>query len=78
MQKMKHISEYNYEKGHDFNGFRVQILKKGIEFRKYISSKKLGRDAALAEAIRIESELAANLKKYNTLEELIEFKKTWE
>lgn len=75
---MKHITEYNYANGHTFNGFRVSILKKGIEFRKYITSKKIGRDAALAEAIRLEAELAENLKKLDSVSELVAFKETWQ
>lgn len=74
---MKHITEYNYEYGHTFNGFRVSVLKKGIEFRKYVTSKKIGRDAALAKAIRLEAKLVKDLKKYNTMTELIEFKELW-
>lgn len=75
---LKHITEYNYDMGHSFNGFRVSMLKKGIEFRKYVSSKGIGRTKALARAIELEGKLSSNLKGCNTLDELLEFKKIWE
>lgn len=74
---MKHITEYSYENGHDFNGFRVHILKKGIEFRKYVPCRLIGRDEALKRAIQIEAELAKELKNLKSIDEIIEFKKTW-
>lgn len=74
---MKHITEYDYEKGQAFKGFRVQIIKKGICFRKYVSCVKLGSDAARKKAIKLEAELAKELKKLSTIEELQSFHSKW-
>jgi hypothetical protein len=74
---MKHISEYNYGKGHSFNGYRVSILRKGIQFCKYISASKIGMEAALKEAIRVEADLSEQLAECLTVDELLEFKKLW-
>ena len=75
---MKHISEYSYEKGNTFNGYRVSILKKGIQFCKYISGSKLGMESALKEAIRVEADLVEQLAECHTVDELLEFKKLWD
>ncbi len=67
----KHITKYSYEDGHSFNGFRVAVFKKGINFQKYISSKHIGWDAALKEAKRIEAELIGELACCQTREDIL-------
>lgn len=58
---MKHITEYSTEHGHAFNGFRVQIQKKWMNFTKYVSSKGRTREEALEEAMEIERDLRYRL-----------------
>ena len=68
----KHITKYSYEDGHVFNGFRVAIYKKGINFQKYISIKGIGWDAAMEDAKQLEAELVDLLKNCRTRDEVLE------
>lgn len=57
---MKHITKYSYEEGRTFNGYRVNIQRKGFTFCKYFSALK-GWDEAEAEAIKYEKYLMERL-----------------
>lgn len=65
------------ERGHDFNGFRVQIQKKWMNFTKYVSSKDRTREEALEEAMEIERDLRYKLAECETENDIQKLYKKW-
>lgn len=74
---MKHITEYSTERGHAFNGFRVQMQKKWMNFTKYVSSKGRTREEALEEAMEIERDLRYSLAECKTGNDILKLYKEW-
>lgn len=74
---MKHITEYSTERGHAFNGFRVQMQKKWMNFTKYVSSKGRTREEALEEAMEIERDLRYSLAECKTENDILKLYKEW-
>lgn len=74
---MTHIHKFSYETGYSYNGYRVCIQKKGINFVKYVSAKEIGWDGAEKEAIKVKNNLVENLAKCHTQDDVINFYIEW-
>lgn len=74
---MRHITEYSTERGHAFNGFRVQMQKKWMNFTKYVSCKGRTREEALEEAMEIERDLRYSLAECKTGNDILKLYKEW-
>ncbi len=47
----KNVSEYSYDKGQSFCGYRAAVQIRGVEYRRYFSAKKLGWENAFNAAV---------------------------
>lgn len=47
----KNVSEYSYDKGQPFCGYRACMQIRGVEYRRYFSAKKLGWENAFNAAV---------------------------
>lgn len=74
---MQHISEISYEKGHTFNGYRVNIQRKGVIFCEYVSAKGDNWEVAKEKAIKLRDKLMESLSKCHNQDEVINFYIKW-
>lgn len=47
----RNVSEFSYDKGHSFCGYRAAVQIRGVEYCRYFSAKKLGWDGAFEAAV---------------------------
>lgn len=47
----KNVSEYSYDKGQPYCGYRACMQIRGVEYRRYFSAKKLGWENAFNAAV---------------------------
>lgn len=49
--RAKNVSEYSYDKGHTYCGYRACVQIRGVEYRCYFSAKHLGWENAFNAAV---------------------------